>query len=112
MKFCLIHGENPSHTSDECKVLKSKIGSQDGKTDKGEPSAKRYKTNYKKWENKQDKKEKKEELYAFIQGMVENAVKQKTTKRKATEESDQFSSEAFTKLNVSDSEDSDYEFSI
>ena len=43
---------------------------------------------------------------------MENAVKQKTTKRKATEESDQISSEAFTKLNVSDSEDSDYEFSI
>ena len=112
--YCLYHGQNSTHNTDQCKVLQEQARRMSGAHASIPNKRPRYGSRT--WDrsnnntNKNDKNDKgKNEINAYIQNMVDNAVRQKLTKRKdpptkQEEDLDAFNYADFEQLEISDTE--------
>ena len=104
----MLHGENNSHTTDQCKVLKTQADRMTAtyKTQDHSPQKKR------RFENKvydckenEKKEQKKKETYVVIEAFVKKTLAGKEEKkRKAVEDLDGFNYDTIKDLSLSDIE--------
>jgi len=82
---CLYHGPNATHGTDDCLVLKDQAKKMAAAHANLDRRNKRGRFENKTWkrDSGNDKPQSKGELHAYIQNMVDNAVKQSEKKRKA-----------------------------
>jgi len=76
-KFCLLHGNNNTHTTDECNTLKARANKLEGNTGRNTGKAKGKGKN-KNWNNKSkdETNKSKGELAAFVKKAVKDGFKQ------------------------------------
>ena len=105
-KFCVYHGKNATHTSDECKALKALADST--KDSKNKSSDNKKSVSFKKNDNNNNKKSTggvdKKELKAMLKEVVAAELNSISRKRKADDAEINMADIDFDQLNLSNAE--------
>ena len=105
--YCMLHGENNTHTTEQCKVLKTQADRMSATYKAQDPSNKKRRFENKVYDRRENEKkeQKKKETYAVIEAIVKKTLEGKTSnKRKVSEDLDGFNYDTLNELSLSDIE--------